>query len=60
MILFCNLMCIYVHKICEDKFGSCKKNFMVTPWVGQKVNQKCIDGHDADDSGMDLCPLATG
>ena len=50
------LTCVYVHKICE-KFGSCKKSFL---WFGQKVNKK-IDrgdayGHDADESGLDLCP----
>ena len=21
MILFCNLLCVYVHKICDDKYG---------------------------------------
>ena len=44
----------YVHKICEKKFGGCKKSFS---WLGQKVNKK-IDtfGHDADNSGSDLCP----
>ena len=51
MILFCNLVCVYVHKICDDKFGGCKKSFS---WLGQKVNKKIDDyGHDgADDSGM--------
>ena len=46
MILFCNLVCVYVHKICEDKFGSCKTSFS---WLGQKVNKK-IDayGHNAE------------
>ena len=29
-----------VHKICEDKFGGCKKSFS---WLGQKVNTN-IDG----------------
>ena len=24
-ILFCNLMCVYVYKICEDKFADCKE-----------------------------------
>ena len=45
-----------VHKICVDKFGGCNKLFL---WLGQKVNKK-IDGygHDADDSGADLCPWA--
>ena len=49
-----NLMCVYVHDTCEGKFAGCKKSFS---WLGQKVN-KIIDayGHDADDSGMDLCP----
>ena len=52
MILFCNLVC--VHKICDDKFGGCKKSFS---WLAQKVNKK-IDayGHDADDSGTVLSP----
>ena len=36
MILFCNLVCVYVHKICENKFGGCKKSFS---WLGQKVNK---------------------
>ena len=41
-------------KICDDKFGGCKKSFLL---LGQKVNKK-IDayGDDADDSGTDLCP----
>ena len=54
MVLFCNLVCVYVHKICDDKFGSCMKSFS---WLGQKVNKK-IDayGHDADDSDTALCP----
>ena len=52
MILFCNLVC--VHKVWEDKFCGCKKLFS---WLSKKVNKK-IDayGHDADDSGTDLCP----
>ena len=37
MILFCNLMCIYIHKICEEKLGGCKNLFS---WLGQKVNIK--------------------
>ena len=37
MILFCNLVSVYVHKICDNKFGGCKKSFS---WLGQKVNQK--------------------
>ena len=37
IILFCNLVCIFIHKMCEDKFGGCKKSFS---WVGQKVNKK--------------------
>ena len=34
--------------------GGCKKSFS---WLSQKVNKK-IDayGHDADNSGLDLCP----
>ena len=53
IILFCNLVCVYVHKICEDKFGGCMESF---PWLGQKVNKK-IDayGHDADYSSVELC-----
>ena len=45
IILFCNLVCVYLHKICEDKFGGCQKTFS---WLGQKANKK-IDayGHDA-------------
>ena len=31
MILFCNLVCVYVHKIYEDKFGGCKK---LSSWIG--------------------------
>ena len=42
MILFCNLLCVYVHKICEDKFGGCKKS---SSWLAQKVN-KTIDAYD--------------
>ena len=44
--LFSNLMCVHVHKICEDKFGGCKKS---SSWLCQKVNKK-IDsyGHDAE------------
>ena len=54
MILFCNLVCVYVYKICEDRFDGYKMSFS---WLGQKVNKK-IDPycHDADDSGPDLCP----
>ena len=49
MILFCNLVYVYVHKICDDKFGSCKKS---CPRLGQKVNKKInAYGHDADNSG---------
>ena len=29
MILFCKLVCAYEHKICENKFGGCKKSFSV-------------------------------
>ena len=52
MILFCNLVCAYGRKTCEDKFAGCKNSFS---WIGQKVN-KNIDryGRDADDSGTDL------
>ena len=47
-------MCVYVHKICEEKSCGGKKSFS---WLGQKVNKK-IDAysHNADNSGMDLCP----
>ena len=53
----CNLVCVYVyvHKICEDKFGGYTKSFS---WLGQKINKK-IDAYDHDDddnSGTDLCP----
>ena len=46
---------VYVHKICDEKLGGCKKSFS---WLGQKISKK-IDGdeaysHDADDSGLDL------
>ena len=39
-------MCVYVHKLCEDKLGGCKKS---SSWLGQKVNKK-IDAyvHDAE------------
>ena len=50
MIIFCNLVCAYVHKIYEEKFGSCKKSFS---WLGQKVNKQ-IDGSDADGCGLDF------
>ena len=43
-------MCVYVHKICEEKFGGCKKSFS---WLGQKVNKKVnVYGHDANDSDL--------
>ena len=42
MILFCNLVCVYVHKICDDKFGGCKKSFS---WFGQKGNKNIARGH---------------
>ena len=45
---------MYVHKICDETFGGCKKSFS---WLGQKVNKKIdVYGHIADDSFMDLCP----
>jgi len=47
MILFCNLVCAYERKICDDKFGGCKKSFS---WLGQKVNKK-INVIDANDMG---------
>ena len=51
IISFCNLVCVYIHKICE-KFGCCKKSFL---WLGQKVNKKIdAQGHDANDSSSDL------
>ena len=52
MVLFCNLVGAYERRICEDKFGGCRKSFS---WLGQKVN-KMIDsyGCDADDYGTDL------
>ena len=53
MILLCNLGSVYVHKICNDQFGGCKKSFS---WLGQKVN-KTIDayGHDAETPAR-TCP----
>jgi len=52
MILFCNQVYVYVQKICDD--SSCKKSIL---WLGQKVNKKIdVYGHDADNSGMNLCP----
>ena len=27
MILFCNLVCVYIHKICEKMFDGCKNRF---------------------------------
>ena len=54
MILFCNLVCVYIHKTCEEKFGGCKKLFS---WLGQKVsNGSDPCGYDVDESGADLCP----
>ena len=41
MILLCNLVCIYVHNICEDKFGSCK---MSLSRLGHKASKK-IDAY---------------
>ena len=37
MVLFCNLVGAHERKICEDKFGGCKKSFS---WLGQRVNKK--------------------
>ena len=37
MILFCNPVGVYVHKICEDKFGGWQTTFS---WLGQKVNKR--------------------
>ena len=55
MILFCNLVSVYVHKICEDKFGGCRKSFL---WLGQKVKKnrsmRMVD--QSDNSSMDLWP----
>ena len=57
MVLFCNLVYVYAHKICDDKFGGCKKSFS---WLGQKVNKRIdVYGHDTDDSSR-LVPVATG
>ena len=36
MILFCNIVYVYVHKIGE-KFGGCKKSLS---WLDQKLKQK--------------------
>ena len=27
MILFCNVVCVYVHKICEEKFAAVRVDF---------------------------------
>ena len=29
MILFCDLVCMYVHNICEETFGSCRGSFFM-------------------------------
>jgi len=51
---FCNLVCVYVHKICEDKFGGCKISFSL---LGQKGNKKIdVYRHNANDS----VPIARG
>ena len=39
--LFCNLVCVHVHKICDDKFGGCKK---LCSWLDQKVNKNIANG----------------
>ena len=51
MITFCNLVCVYVHKIREVKFYGCTKSFS---WLGKNVNRR----NDAygQDSDTDLCP----
>ena len=52
MVLFCNLLCVWLHKICENKLGGCKKSFS---WLGGKVNKKIYEyGHNTDNSSMDL------
>ena len=35
MISFWNLVCVYVYKICEGKFGGSNKSFL---WLSEKVN----------------------
>ena len=46
-------MCVYVHKICEDKFGGCKKSFSC---LGQKVNKNInAYGHNAETPAW-TCP----
>ena len=59
MILFCHLVCVYVQKVCEDKFGGCKKSFS---WLGQKVNENrsmSMATMPIDDL-HGLVPIATG
>ena len=34
MILFCNIVYVYVYKICQETFGGCWWSFS---WLGQKV-----------------------
>ena len=34
VILLCNLVCVHIHKICEEKFGSSRLSFS---WLGRKV-----------------------
>jgi len=40
---------VYIHKICEDVFGDCKKSFS---WLDQKVNKTM----NANDSSTDIRP----
>ena len=56
MILFCNLVYVYVRKIYE-KYGGCTKLFMVRSESKQKDHghDMATYGHDTDNSSMDLC-----
>ena len=48
MISFCNLVCEYVHKLCEEKSGGYKSKKLFL-WLGQK-NKINAYSHDADNS----------
>jgi len=42
MILFCNIVCAYVYKICEGKFGGCDNRSF--SWLCEKVKDSSIPG----------------
>ena len=52
-ISFGNRVCVYVHKIYEEKFAGCKKSLS---WLGHKINKidRYVYGHDATNSSSDL------